>query len=319
MGKFKKHNLFGFPIPGYAIIAAVIIAAILLGPTVVEKVNTQSVTPTETTTTDTPAAALTNVCAETCPEDLLQKPYPDCTCYTPIDIPLSEEEEDAAFARAGDCIDSDGGKDVHNRGSVNNVPDCCSDAAGAICQPSGATDYVAEQYCDTNGVAKTQAIKCPSGEKCLAKFGKCVPSTNFYCSEINEQVKDSPLYKGTCMDFTGGYIDSCNGGVRTTEYACQNLFCVQLETSPKCDDGMECWEGKCIWIPTTQSTTNSNSPCYARNNYLGNAGTCATYNLPQALCERTYFYNPVNRYMYGCKWTGTKCDDSVVCGYDPLY
>jgi hypothetical protein len=220
-----------------------------------------------------------------------------------------------------DCDDSDGGKDVHVKGTIEGLDDCCTDELGNVCLFDGTSDYIMEHYCNETNDPLYEVIQCSEGEKCVAKLGKCVPEIEFSCDtsdwdEFMGELDDSAT-EATCTDLTGIYTDQCEGDGRYIyEYNCIDNFCVQDRV--ECNGPDECLSSSathCTRISVSEVVTNPNSKCYGRTNYLGVSYGCWGRGFDQATCENSY-QDGGSGIWYGCKWGGSACDGLVICAID---
>lgn len=139
-----------------------------------------------------------------------------------------EIAEQGACAVVPDCDDSDGGKDIFTRGTVNSFgnrfDDKCLDP-----------ETVTEQFCD-NEVHKAEELPCPAGYEC--KLGKC---GELPCEDSDGGIK--PDVKGTVTSGKEKYIDECDDPDTVKEYYCDGNK-VSSENKD-CGEGEICLGGRC--------------------------------------------------------------------------
>jgi len=188
----------------------------------------------------------------------------------------------------------------------------------------GLSDYVMEHYCDTaTDSCAYEVIQCPANEKCVASLGKCVAESTFSCTENDcsgdpwDMDCNQGGFFGTCTDITGSQGDECDGRVHESgefngvvEYKCENNMCVRQESW--CGGGDQCQNGLCIDIPGSEVTTNPQSSCYGRTNYMGVTYGCWGRGFDQATCENSY-QDGGNGIWYGCEWDGLGCGEISIC------
>lgn len=129
------------------------------------------------------------------------------------------------------CSDSDGGKEIHTKGTVyafgNKFVDVCEG------------EYVKEYYCE-GGEAKSTVSACPTDFRCVD--GECLRGKK-KCSDTDG---GNDIYNAGSVTIEGlikaEYIDKCTDNERLREYYCQDDELVVSDI--KCDG--ECKQGRCL-------------------------------------------------------------------------
>ncbi len=133
---------------------------------------------------------------------------------------------------ASDCVDSDGGKNYSEQGTVTwtakPFTDYCSEGK------------LVENFC-YNNERDYEYYTCPTGQECSA--GACIPlSTTDFCTETGDVGLDFGTY-GEVTTEDGIFKDVCSGST-LTEYACSGNE--KTSVSENCANG--CSDGKCIGV-----------------------------------------------------------------------
>lgn len=129
------------------------------------------------------------------------------------------------------CSDSDGGKEIHTKGTVyafgNKFEDVCEG------------EKVKEFYCQ-DGEAKSVLSYCPDNFHCTG--GECLRGKK-KCSETDG---GNDIYNAGSVTIDGlvkaEYIDKCTSETRLREYYCKDDELVVSDIA--CED--ECKQGRCL-------------------------------------------------------------------------
>ena len=129
------------------------------------------------------------------------------------------------------CTDSDGGKEIHTKGTVyafgNKFEDKCEG------------EYVKEYYCE-GGEAKSVVSDCPTDFRCID--GECLRGMR-KCTDTDG---GNDIYNAGSVTISGlikaEYIDKCTDEGRLREYYCENDELVVSEVN--CPGG--CKQARCL-------------------------------------------------------------------------
>jgi hypothetical protein len=127
------------------------------------------------------------------------------------------------------CSDSDGGKDIFEKGTA-------TDADGSLADKCKDPFQVDEAYCSGRTTA-SEILPCPGGYACTA--GECVKSP---CQDSDGgKSKD---VKGTTTARGNSSSDECSGTAGVKEYYCDDDDIAYEEM--QCGSGMRCTNGACV-------------------------------------------------------------------------
>jgi len=140
------------------------------------------------------------------------------------------------------CSDSDGGKDLFDKGTATDARRSLSDACEDSLQ-------VREAYC-TGDSATDEIFPCPRGYAC--SDGRCVKAP---CQD-SDNGKD-PTVKGAVTAQGVSYKDACAGANSVKEYYCAEDAVASEDMA--CGAGRQCVDGACIESACTDSDGGKNA------------------------------------------------------------
>ena len=185
------------------------------------------------------------VCNE---NNVLVPTFVDCVCQSGACV------EESGMSSAGNCVDSDGGKNYYEKGSVVGpvCVDCEVDPAESdtcilndesVGSCSGLDCQIIEQYCDNDGVKHGVIMSCPAG----CNEGVCLPyNQEEQCVDSGDDLSviDTVYYK-TINDQVIGIVDKCYKFGDIAEGYCneQGLGKYQFQS---CSEGYTCQNSVCV-------------------------------------------------------------------------
>ncbi len=129
------------------------------------------------------------------------------------------------------CSDSDGGKEIHTKGTVSAFGNHFTD----VCEG----EYVKEYYCQ-DGEAKSMISDCPTDFRCVD--GECLRGKK-KCTDTDG---GNDIYNAGSVTIDSlikaEYIDKCTDTDRLKEYYCKDDELVVSDV--KCEG--ECKQGRCL-------------------------------------------------------------------------
>ncbi len=138
------------------------------------------------------------------------------------------------------CTDSDGGKDVEEKGTIRKAETTQEDSCFSA-------SSVKEYYCEGKMI-KSETIPCPANYVC--EEGRCK----------KEVCLDSDGGKDTSKKGTAEYLnrtgtDSCYSSTAVLEYYCLSQTAMDVEKI-NCGSGKECLDGACRPVECVKETVN---------------------------------------------------------------
>lgn len=145
--------------------------------------------------------------------------------------------EDGRCTEGPSCTDTDGGKELHEGGTVT--------AGGRTYEDYCLGTYVVYEYYCENGAKKAEQMSCPEGEYCVD--GVCAEEEEHECEDTDGGKKT--WKKGTVTYWSGGEeyteTDKCYDDYSVLEVWCTDEGTVGFGIL-ECESGERCEDGECV-------------------------------------------------------------------------